>query len=116
MLQLRRGRAFQLRNDGLGQHLAQLHAPLIEGIDVPNRALGEDIVLVKCDQSTQRPRRQLVGQDRVGGTIAFANPERSLEVRRAFGLEFRGGLAERQGLGLREDVGHQQIVLLAPAG
>ena len=33
--------AFQFRNDPLRQHFAQLHAPLVEGIDLPDRALRE---------------------------------------------------------------------------
>ena len=50
--------ALQLGDDPLGQHLAQLHAPLVERIDVPDRALGEDAVLVERDQLAERCRRQ----------------------------------------------------------
>src|SRR4029453_13410530 len=35
-------RACQLGDDMAGQHLAQLHAPLIEGVNVPDGALRED--------------------------------------------------------------------------
>ena len=45
-----RGFAFQFGNDPLGEHLAQLDAPLIKGINVPNRALREDAVFVKRDE------------------------------------------------------------------
>ena len=45
---------FQFRNNALGQHLAQFDAPLIERIDVPDRALGEDTVLIKCDKFAER--------------------------------------------------------------
>lgn len=38
----------QLRFNGLGQLLSQLHAPLIERVNVPNNALHEDLVLVEC--------------------------------------------------------------------
>ncbi len=45
-----RGLGFQFRDDALGQHLAQLNAPLVERINVPNHALREDTVLVKRDE------------------------------------------------------------------
>ncbi len=48
----------QLRQDALGQHLPELHAPLVEGIDVPDGPLCEDTVLVECDQLAERGRRQ----------------------------------------------------------
>ena len=35
------GFAFQLWNDALRQNFAQLDAPLVERIDIPDRALGE---------------------------------------------------------------------------
>src|SRR6266508_4393788 len=40
----------QFRLDPRGQDLAQLHAPLVERIDVPDRPLGEHLVLVQRDQ------------------------------------------------------------------
>jgi hypothetical protein len=38
--------ALELGDDALGQNLAEFDAPLIEGIDVPDGALGEHAVLV----------------------------------------------------------------------
>ena len=35
MLELGLARALKLRDDALGQNLAQFHAPLIEGVDLP---------------------------------------------------------------------------------
>src|SRR5947209_15772704 len=46
VLQLWLGSRLELGNDPGGEHLSQLDAPLIEGIDVPDRALGEHLVLV----------------------------------------------------------------------
>ena len=40
-------------NDPLGKRLAQFDAPLVEGIDLPDRALGEDAVLVERHQLAQ---------------------------------------------------------------
>ena len=60
--------ARQLRQDAVSQLFAQLHAPLIEGEDVQDRALGEDFVLVQRDQAAQaervisRSRIELVGR------------------------------------------------------
>ena len=44
-------------NDALGQHFAQLHAPLVEGIYIPNRALSKDRVLIERDEFAQSFRR-----------------------------------------------------------
>src|ERR1039458_10534018 len=46
-------------NDSLGEHLAQLDAPLIERINVPNRALREYAVLVKRDQRSEEHTSEL---------------------------------------------------------
>src|SRR3954447_16585880 len=52
--QPRLGAGLELGDDRLGQHLAQLHPPLVEGVDSPDRSLGEDAVLVEGDQRAQR--------------------------------------------------------------
>ena len=56
MLKLRLLDAFQLGNDAFGQDLAEFDAPLVEGIDVPDRPLGEDAVLVERDQLARASR------------------------------------------------------------
>src|SRR5579875_2346757 len=45
VLQVGLSSAFELGRDSLRKHLAQLDAPLIEGVDRPDRALREDAVL-----------------------------------------------------------------------
>ena len=40
---------------------------------------------------------------------------RNQPIGRAFGFHLLGGLAERQRFGLREDVGHQDVVMPADA-
>src|SRR5262245_43487753 len=55
-------RALELGDDPLRERLPELHAPLIEGVDLPDGALGEDAVLVERDQLAQRSRRQLLQQ------------------------------------------------------
>ena len=51
------GLALEFRDDALSQYFAQLHAPLVEGVDVPDNTLGEDRVLVESDQRAERMRR-----------------------------------------------------------
>src|SRR5581483_2109860 len=53
----------QLRQDRLGELFAELDAPLIEGVDVPDHTLRENLVLVQRDQHAERPRRQLLEHD-----------------------------------------------------
>ena len=111
-VELRLRRCFEFRDDPLRQNLAQLDAPLVVRIDAPDRALGEHVVLIQRHQRAEAVRRQGVGQDHIGRPVALGHPERRLERGRAFGGEFLGGLAEGQRLGLGEQVGHQQIVLV----
>ena len=76
-------------------------------------ALHEDAVLVERDQLAERGRRQLVEQQRVRRPVAFEHPVRHEPVRRAFGFDFAGRLAERQRFALREHVGDQDVVMRA---
>src|SRR5277367_3973554 len=66
MLELGLRGTFQLGNNRLGEDLAQLHAPLIERVDVPDRALSEHVVFVEGDQASERARGELFGEDHVG--------------------------------------------------
>src|SRR5438093_863300 len=86
--------ALELRNDPLGEHLAQLDPPLIERVDVPDDALGEHAVLIERDQLSERLGRQPLGEDRVRGTITLEDAMRNKAVRRALGLDLRPRLAE----------------------
>src|ERR1700722_3915017 len=104
MLERRPRPAFELWNDALGQRLAELHAPLVEGIDVPDRALREDAVLVQGDQRSERVRGELLGQQHVGRAVAFHDAMRDYRLGYSFGAQLFLGLAERQRLGLGEDV------------
>src|SRR5207253_69989 len=60
VLEIRLTLALQLRDDALGQQLAELDAPLVERVDLPDDSLREDAVLVKCYQLAQGRRRQTV--------------------------------------------------------
>ena len=54
-----------------------------------------------------------VGEDRVGGAVALEDPVGHEPIRRAFGLDLLGRLAESQRLGLGEDVGQEYVVVPA---
>src|SRR6202022_4266582 len=94
MAELWLGLALVLGDDALGQNLAEFDAPLIEGIDVPDGALGEHAVLVERNQLSQRRRGQSVHQDGVGRSIAFETPVRDKPIERAFGLDLLGRFSE----------------------
>ena len=40
----------KLRDDAVGQHFPKFDAPLVERVDMPDRALHEDFMLVERDQ------------------------------------------------------------------
>src|SRR2546423_8768783 len=101
--------ALELRDDALGEHLAEFDAPLIKRVDVPDRSLGEDAVLVQSDELSERRRRQPIQQDRVGWPIAFEYPVRDQPIRRPFGLDLFARLAESERLGLRINVRQQHV-------
>ena len=84
-----------------------------EGVDPPDRPLGEDAVLVEGDQGAERVRVEPLGEDRVGRAVALHHPVRDDRLRRPLGAHLLGRLAEGERLGLGEDVGHQQVVVVA---
>src|SRR6266404_4835076 len=107
------GFGLDLRDVALRQDLTQLHAPLVEGIDIPNYALGEHRVFVERHQFPQGFRCQSFSQDRVRRTIALENAVRNQPAWSAFRRDLLGSLAERQRLGLRADVGNEHVVMPA---
>src|SRR5262245_22359913 len=53
-----------------GELLAELDAPLVERVDVPDHALYEYLVLVPCDQASQRARLEPRKHDHADGSTA----------------------------------------------
>src|SRR3954453_17737647 len=92
--------ALEFRDDAPGQDLAQLDAPLIERVDAPDRALGEDAVLVECHQRSERPGGRTLGENEVGRPVPRERPVRYQSVGHALGPDLVAGLSEGQGLGL----------------
>ena len=80
---------------------------------LPDRALREDAVLVERDERAERERRQLLGEEHVRRAVALEDPVRDDRLGRPLGAHLRLGLAERERLGLREDVRHEDVVVVA---
>ena len=113
VLQLRFGFALKLGNDALGEGFAQLDAPLVKGVDLPDHALGEDAVLVERDQFAQHFGSEALGEEHVGGAVAFEHAMRNEPVGRALGADLVGGFAEGQGFSLGKNIGDEQVVMRA---
>ena len=111
----------QFRKDLHGQLLTQFNTPLVVAVDVPDHALGEDLVFVHGDEGAQTFRRNVVHHDGVGGLVAFEHLVRCEESDFFFRLAslaefFLGlgeGLAVHQGFGLCKEVGEELLVVIA---
>ena len=68
-----------------GEDLAEFHAPLVEAVDVPDGALGEDGVLVEGDELAEDCGGERVGEDDVGRAVALEDAVRDEPFGRALG-------------------------------
>ena len=91
MFELGRGFAFEFGDDGLGQGFAKFDTPLVEGINVPDRSLGEDIVFVERDELAEYLGSEFVGEDGICRTVALEDAVRDEPGGCALGLDLRGG-------------------------
>src|SRR5262249_25573762 len=105
--------ALELRDDALGQDLAEFDAPLIERVDVPNRSLGEHAVFIQRHELSERGWGQTIQHDGVRWPIAFEDPVRDEPIGRSFGLDLLARLPEGERLGLCKYVGQQHVVMPA---
>jgi len=87
--------ALKFRDDPLGQYFTQLHAPLVERIDVPDSPLRKDTVLVERDKLSQALRREPFGYDRIRWPIPFEGTMRHKPIRCALSFKFLGRFTER---------------------
>jgi hypothetical protein len=104
--------AIELAEDALGKLLAELNAPLVERVDVPDSALDESEVLVVSDQGAESTRGDLLGQDGGSRPVAEEGLVGNELIRSALGLDGFGGLADHEGLGLCEEVGGEHALVL----
>ena len=110
----------KFREDLLGELLTEFNTPLVVAVDVPDNALGEDLVFVHGDEGAERFRRNVVHHDGVGRLVAFEHLVRGEECDFFFALailaEFFLSLGERlavhQGFGLSKEVGEELLVMV----
>ena len=104
-------RVMELSPHVLRQHLAQLHAPLVERAHAPDEALRRRAVLVDRQQLPARVRRQLREQKRRRWSVALEQLVRAQSLRHALRLQVGHALAAGQRVRLREEVAHQLVVI-----
>lgn len=102
-----------LLKDLLGQDLAQLHAPLVEAVDVPYGTLGKCEVFVIGDQSAQLGWADMSTDKYAGGrSVAEEDLVRHQVLGNlALGAYLIGRLPYHQGFGLREVVGRKHLLV-----
>ncbi len=108
------------RRQARGEFLAQFDAPLVERVDVPDRAFGEHFVFVEGDEPAEharietlveeRARRAAAGEALVRRQSFCVGLARALLAGQRLGLF--GRTAVHQGLSLREGIGDQEIVMM----
>src|SRR5918995_5269133 len=99
--ELRLGLGGELGDDARREHLAELDTPLVERVDVPDRALRKDRMLVESDELAKRLGRQALGQDDVRGPVALEDAVRHEPLGRALRPHLVRRLPEGERLGLR---------------
>ena len=104
---------FEFGDDALSEGFAEFDPPLIEGVDVPEDALGEDAHFVEGDEAAEDGGGEFFGEDDIGWAVAVEDAVRGECGGGAFGFDFGEGFAESEGLGLCEDIGHEDVVMAA---
>src|SRR6202047_2514020 len=107
------GRALHFGDDALSQNFAELHASLVERIDMPDRALGKHGMFVQSDKFAEGLGREPSGEDRVRRTVAFEHAMRDEPIRRALGFDLLRRFAESQRFGLGENVCQKHVMVPA---
>src|SRR5262249_13158104 len=82
-------------------------------VDVPNRSLCKDTVLVKGDEFTESFRSKTIGQNCVRWAVALEDPVGHEPIRCTFGFDLFLCLAEGQRLSLREHVSQKNVMVTA---
>ena len=106
----------EFAHDLLREDLAELDAPLVEGVDVPDDALDEDLVLVERDERAEREGRELVGEQRVRRAVAGEGLLRDKRLGDALGADFIGRLAEAISFDKKKTGGNISFVLPVKIG
>src|SRR5215510_5220215 len=88
--------ALEFRDNALGQHFAQFDAPLVERVNVPDLALGEDRMLVKGDELAESFRRETLDEDHVRRAVTLEDAMRHEPIWSPLCLDLLRRLAKRQ--------------------
>ena len=104
---------FKFGDDALSEDFAEFDAPLVEGVDVPENALGEDAHFVEGDEAAEDGWGELFGENDIGWAVAIEDAVWGKCGGGAFGLDFGEGFSESEGLGLSEDIRHEDVVVTA---
>jgi len=110
MVERRISLALEFRDDALGQDLPQLDAPLVERIEVLDRALSKNRVLIMREHLAERFVREPHGKNGVRRPIALKDAVRHKSIRRPILFDLLCGLAESERLGLGEPIREQSVV------
>ena len=105
-----RGVVVERRRDLLGKLLAELDAPLVVGVDAPDRALNKGDVLVHGNELAERVGGQAVAKDRGSRAVAGEDARGHDLLGRALGTDLVGGLTKGERFGLGEEVAEEQLV------
>src|SRR2546429_373782 len=95
--------ALNLKDNALSQNLAELPAPLVKRIDLPDGALGENGMLVERDELAQNLGRKPRCKDSVRRAIALEHSMRNEPVRSAFVFHLLRRFSESQRFSLRSE-------------
>lgn len=80
-----------------------MDAPLVEGEDIPDDTLHENLLLVEGHEDAEHAGRQFIGDERVGWVVAFEDHVR-FEVW-MFGCAFLEDSTEGESFGLGDEIG-----------
>lgn len=105
-------RSIEIRLDILRQRLPELHTPLIERIDVPDRTLSKHHMLVVRNQRSQRTGRDLLRENARRRPITKEDLMRHQIIRRTFFADLIRRLTDHERLGLRKIVGREHLLVL----
>ena len=97
--------------DILGEDFAELNAPLVEGEDIPDNTLDENLLFVEGHEDAEHAGGQFVGDQRIGRSVALEDHVR-LEGR-ILGCAFFEDAAEREGFRLGDEIREQFLMMVS---
>src|SRR6187402_3483385 len=98
----------ELRGDLRRERLDPVGDGPVERVEVPDRRLGEDAVLVQGNERTERRGRELPQQEDGRGVVPVQDAVQDLLLRHARRLELFGAHSPREKLRLRDQAGEEK--------